>query len=205
MMETARAHLGIEGRQSKHKQKHRVLLTDGSRSDPMYLHEHPSALLVPRMNVPTVHFRKHETEDLPPAISLWFTPMGQDMMERARKIGGEINLTRGLDASEFYRFIAKIAHSFAIAELGFTFHPYLLNLIELRPPLFASHFIGGHVGENRAPGLTLHEIEFSPSLVGPAGDELIMVRIRLFASLGAPDHYAVVGSRWPESHSAPAQ
>src|SRR5208282_4895981 len=117
------------------------------------------------------------------------TPMGANIMERAKKIGKDINLTRGLSALEFYRRIAKIAHSFAIAELGFTFVPYLINLIEATPPLFASHLVGGGLGDNPPPSENLHEIEFVQSLDGPVGDELLMVRVQLFACLGMPNHY----------------
>jgi hypothetical protein len=198
MMETARDHLGLRGRQKiKGRNKLRVLFSDGSRSEPLPLHEHPSALIIPRMPVPTVYFKKHETEDLPPAVQINVTPMGKDIIERAKKLKKEINLTRGLSALQFYRLIAKIAHSFAVAELGFTFEPYLINLIEANPPLFASHLVGGGLADDPSPGFDLHEIEFAPSIEGPIGDELIMVRVRLFANLGGPNHYAVVGSRWP--------
>jgi hypothetical protein len=201
MMETARDHMGLRGRQKiKGRNKLRVLFNDGTRSEPIPLHEHPSALIIPVMPVPTVYFKSHETEDLPPAVRISITAMGQDIMERARKIGKEINLTRGLSALQFYRLIAKIAHSFAIAELGFTFEPYLINLIETKPPMFASHLVGGGLVDDPPPGTHLHEIDFAPSLEGPVGDELIMVRVRLFANLGGPNHYAVVGSRWRNSH-----
>jgi hypothetical protein len=150
---------------------------------------------MPKMPVPTVYFNRHETEDLPPAVQMCLTPMGADLIERAKRLRKQINLTRGLSALEFYRLIAKIAHSFAVAELGFTFEPYLINLIEAKLPMFASHLIGGEFSDSPPPSTNLHEIEFVKSLDGPVGDELLMVRIRLFAYLGMPNHYAVVGSR----------
>jgi hypothetical protein len=198
MMETARDHLGLRGRQKiKKRDKLRVLLTDGTRSELLPLQDHPSALIIPRMPVPTVYYKKHQTEDLPPAVQITITPMGNDILERAKRLGREVNLTRGLSALQFYRLIAKISHSFAVAELGFTFSPYLINLIEANSPMFASHFVGGGFADLPSAGNTLHEIEFVPSLEGPVGDELLMVRVRLFANMiGTPNHYAVVGSRW---------
>ena len=197
--------MGLRGRQKiKGRNKLRVLLADGSRSEPLSLEDHPSALIIPRMPVPTIYYKRHETEDLPPAVQISITPMGNDIIAKARRIGKEINLTRGLSALQFYRLIAKIAHSFAVAELGFTFAPYLINLIEANPPMFASHFVGGSFDDNPAPANDLHEIEFAPSLEGPVGDELLMVRIRLFANLGTPNHYAVVGSRWRPGHTSRA-
>jgi hypothetical protein len=204
MMETARDHLGLRGRQKiKKRDKLRVLLKDGSRSEPLPLKDHPSALIIPRMPVPTVYYKKHETEDLPPAVQITITPMGNDILERAKRLGREVNLTRGLSAFQFYRLIAKIAHSFAVAELGFTFAPYLINLIEANPPIFASHLVGGGFVDIPTAANTLHEIEFAPSIEGPVGDELLLVRVRLFANLpGTPNHYAVVGSRWRPARGA---
>jgi hypothetical protein len=197
MMETARDHLGLPGRHKmKYRARHRVLLADGGRSEQIPLDEHPSALIIPKMPLPTVYLRMHQTEDPPPAVQITVTPMGKNFIENAKRIGKHINLTRGLSALEFYRLIAKIAHSFAVAELGFTFAPYLINLIEAKPPMFASHLVGGGLGDDTPAGDTLHEIEFAPSIDGPRGDELITVRVRLFASTGGPNHYAVVGSRW---------
>jgi hypothetical protein len=195
MLETARYHLGLKRRQKLKRSKLRVLLADGSKSEPIPIENHPSALIMPVMPPPNAYIRVRETEDLPPALAVSLTPMGQDIMERAKRLGVDINLTRGLSALEFYRLIAKIAHSFAMAELGPTFSPYLINLIETNPPMFASHLIGSGLGDPPPPSDRLHEIEFAPSLDGPVGDELIQVRIRLFANLGFANHYAIVGSR----------
>jgi hypothetical protein len=197
MMETARYHMGLRGRNKfKNRDRLRALLSDGSYSHPIPLADHPSALIMPVMPPPTVYAGIHETEDLPPAVRISITPMGTDILERAKKLGKEVNLTRGLSALTFYRLIAKIAHSFAVAELGRTFAPYLINLIEAKSPMFASHLIGGGLGDDPPPSEQLHEIEFVPPLAGPKNDELLRVRIRLFASLGCPNHYAIVGSRW---------
>jgi hypothetical protein len=115
------------------------------------------------------------------------------MVERAKRLGKPVNLTKGLLASEFYRFIAKIAHSYAVAELGRTFGPALLNLINLKSPTFASHFIGGGLGDNPQPTKHLHEVEFLPLTRGINGREFIRVRIQLFSNFGMPNHYAIVG------------
>lgn len=197
MMETARYHMGLRGR---HKQKQRdklpVLIADGNEVKSVPIADHPSALIMPIMPPPTAYIGIHETEDLPPAVYVSITPMGKQMLENARKIGKDINLTRGLNALEFYQLIAKIAHSFAIAEIGQTFAPYLINLIEGRAPMFASHLVGSGIGDPPAPSNSLHEVDFAKSLPGPKGDELLQVRVRLFANLGMPNHYAIVGSRW---------
>jgi|SRR5271165_6961610 len=196
-MDTARYHMGLRGRNKfKNRTKLRALMVDGSNSDPIPIEDHPSALIIPVMPPPTIYSGMHETEDIPAARGMSITPMGADLLERAKKLGKDVNLTRGISALAFYRLIAKIAHSFAVAELGQTFAPYLINLIEGEIPMFASHFIGSGLGDNPPPSDQLHELEFAPSLVGPKNDELLQVRVRLFANLGCPNHYAVVGSRW---------
>jgi hypothetical protein len=117
------------------------------------------------------------------------------MVERAKRLGKSVNLTKGLIASEFYRFIAKIAHSYATAELGRTFVPVLLNLINLESPTFASHFIGGGIGDEPKSTKHLHEVEFMPLMRGINGREFIRVRIQLFSNFAMPNHYAIVGFR----------
>lgn len=200
MMETARHHMGLRGRQ---KQKNRdrlpviISATGEVRSIPVS--DHPSALIMPIMPPPTAYIQMHETEDLPPAVRIIISPVGKDMIEKAKRIGCDINLTRGLSALSFYQLIAKISHSFAVAELGRTFEPYLINLIEGKAPMLASHLVGSGLDDSPDPSDCLHEIEFAPSLNGPKGDELIQVRVRLFANLGMPNHYAIVGSRWKRS------
>jgi hypothetical protein len=59
--------------------------------------------------------------------------------------------------------------------------------------MFADHFVGTGLGDDpRAPHL--HEVRFvSPLKQGPF--EMLVVRIRLFASLSMPTHYAVSGAR----------
>jgi hypothetical protein len=94
----------------------------------------------------------------------------------------------------FYRFIAKIGHAFTAAELGPNgFTPTLLNLIQGQPPMFAAHYVGSGL-TNDPPSSHMHEIGFSKPL-RPEDAAMIVVRIRLFANLDMPTHYAVTGMR----------
>jgi hypothetical protein len=194
MIGTARYHLGLRGRQKfKRRDRLPVLTDDGIQSVPIA--DHPSALIMPKMPPPTIYYTPHRTEDLPLAVRICITPVGKDMMERAKRIGKSVNLTKGIIALDFYRFIAKIAHSYASAELGRTFEPFLINLINCETPTFASHLIGGGIGDDPPKSEYLHEIEFIPPMRGSNGKELLRVRIRLFSNLGMPNHYAFVGAR----------
>jgi hypothetical protein len=47
-----------------------------------------------------------------------------------------------------------------MAELGYTFAPYLINLIEGKLPMFASHLVGSGIGDPPPPSDKLHDIGF---------------------------------------------
>ena len=85
--------MGLKGRQKiKLRDRLPVLTDEGALSVP--IGEHPSALIVPKMPIPTIYYMPHQTEDLPPAVRICLTPMAKDMMERARKLGKPINLSK---------------------------------------------------------------------------------------------------------------
>ena len=95
-----------------------------------------------------------------------------------------------LDTNALCRVLAKTAHSYAVAELGLGgFSPLLLPLIlgdGADPGRY--RYVGGQL-HTSPPGTSLHEIGFED---GDAG--YLVVKIRLFASLGAPVYRVVVGT-----------
>ena len=65
------------------------------------------------------------------------------------------------------------------------------GLIRGQPPMHADHFVGSGIGPFEPPPARndiLHELSFVPQSL-----DLIVVRLRLFAGLDMPTHYAVVG------------
>lgn len=95
----------------------------------------------------------------------------------------------------FLRMLAKIAHAFAVAELGWrqfeTFTP-LLNEIILETSSQVSHFIGCISDARGAP----HELHWlSGQSVVQTDTEYLVVDICLFASMRAPVFRAIVGKR----------
>ena len=92
------------------------------------------------------------------------------------------------DASTFGRVLAKIAHSYAVAMLGLgNFKSFLPALILTRGgPL--SYYVG--CGIKSEPSEWLHEIG-----IVPWDDNLIVVRIRLFANYDMPTYMIVAGQR----------
>lgn len=95
--------------------------------------------------------------------------------------------TTSLDTDALCRVLAKIAHSYAVTELGLEgFVPALRSFILGR---VNDHFrlVGGEL-QTAPPTANFHEIGLE---VDGAGR--VIVRIRLFANLGAPVYRVVVG------------
>ena len=91
--------------------------------------------------------------------------------------------------SEFCQMLAKIGHSFVVAEFGIdTFRPFLIPHILKSELADCDRFIGG-LNQDEVPSNNLHEL----SIVNAEKDTLVIVRIRLLARLGTPTYYVVVG------------
>jgi hypothetical protein len=114
--------------------------------------------------------------------------------------------TAGVKASikpqQFSRFLAKIAHSYAVAQLRLEgFSPLLLDLIHQRNTQNAPELVGSE--EDTPPPSTgvLHELSLVPN------NEFVVVRIRLFASSSAggvamPVYLVVAGTRAAKSDAS---
>ena len=92
----------------------------------------------------------------------------------------------------FCRMLGKIGHSYAVAEFGYKgFTPFLPAAILGRAPWQFGYFVGGHADLEPASKF-ISEVGHG---IVPAADgrAFIVVRIRLFADLGAPTFYVVAG------------
>jgi hypothetical protein len=97
--------------------------------------------------------------------------------------------------------LAKIAHSFTVAEVGLgNFLPLLPNFIFGDFYKWRFHYIGGHSGLEPPSG-ALHEISIEP--ITAENWPYLVVRLRLFANLGSPT-YRIVAGEWL-SASKPAE
>lgn len=96
-------------------------------------------------------------------------------------------------APPFFRMLAKIAHAFAVAEMGVeVFQPFLVPIILRDETANSVQYIGGISGtEPAAEGL--HELALVPQL-GPSED-VVAVRVRLLAPLETPTYFVAVGRR----------
>jgi hypothetical protein len=125
-----------------------------------------------------------------------FAGVTSDFQIRVRKLGGlQIRLGGGITAEPFGRMLAKIAHAYTVAEIGLSsFEPCLRPCIIGSPPFdnILKRFVGSALLEEPR-GKQNHEIELLKR-TGYYGQELFVVRIRLFAKFGMPSHYVVSGN-----------
>ena len=92
----------------------------------------------------------------------------------------------------FQRMLAKIGHSFAVAEMGIgAFIPLLPKAIIDEEPWQSNHLVGGYPDEV-PPSSYTNEIGLRHR-TSVDGRPFIVVQIRLFGNLGAPVYYVVVG------------
>lgn len=91
---------------------------------------------------------------------------------------------------EFCQLLGKIAHSFAVGELGYNgFEPLLLKVIVKNDLSESDSFIGS-LENDEPPSNHLHEISLGSSSKG-----YIVVRVRLLAKLGSPTYFVIVGKK----------
>ena len=101
--------------------------------------------------------------------------------------------TATLNIEPFCLTIAKVAHSFAIAELGsHAFEPFLGDVIRTKDVSNRAEFMGGGEG-NEPPSANLHDVEIATDI--GTDPSIVTVRVRLFAVLGTPTYYVTVGRR----------
>jgi hypothetical protein len=98
-----------------------------------------------------------------------------------------------LDTYKFCQFLAKIAHCFAVDVLGDGFTPLLLDVIREEARSTRYDLIGGARNDDHSENL--HELALIRQRAG--GVDYALVRIRLFANLGAPTYLVVAGSLPP--------
>ncbi len=106
---------------------------------------------------------------------------------------GNIDYGNRLYQQDFGRMLAKIGHSYAVAELGeSTFEPYLNNIIRGIAPYYLPYYIGG-VLQNADVATDLHEISIFDDIF-TKDRRLVIVRIRLFAAFNTPAYFVVPGA-----------
>lgn len=129
----------------------------------------------------------------PPTIQhkAWIKGFDRNSIEEPEKFGG-IGYKAGESSPMLLaQMLAKIAHSYAVAEMGLnTFTPLLQDFI-LGKRLRLNEFVGGNM--NETPPLPIRNALNIRRVIEVDGREYIAVDIRLFADQGAPEYYVLAG------------
>lgn len=157
--------------------------------------EHPTAIPLLGFGTPGILMGQlapdAEAEML---VNVVIIGLGEDHLTNVQKIiprGGTIY--ERIRPVDFGRMLAKIAHSYAIAELGLkSFNHLLLEFILERTPFDGNYLVGGDLS-NLPPSdpHNLHELKWrwEDTILG----RFLIVGIRLFACFGGPQYYVVTG------------
>jgi hypothetical protein len=158
---------------------------------------HPKLLLMPHYGAPNI------VSGLPPErcnlSGVWFHYFKDSGLTPTdlKAQGHEGAYSPPLDTVSFAQFLAKIAHAFAVSQVGFrAFKPFLCEALRTdfgKKGVWAEryHFVGGRP-DNYPASSALHELGIL--LTKPIDKWLVVVRIRLFACLGAPIYLVAVGA-----------
>lgn len=122
--------------------------------------------------------------------------IGEEIHKHIRPEGQRVKIGT-INISYFRRMLAKIAHSYAVANLGLSaFRPLLPDLV-LGRSATESYLVGGDVSiPTRETEPFLHHVYLQNCLTG--GVEYILVAIHLFAVIGMPRYHVVVGEKLKE-------
>jgi hypothetical protein len=127
-------------------------------------------------------------------ISIATLPLFGERLNRlkAKSQAREVSFNPEFHIDHLGRMLAKIAHGYAVGELGYgSFRPLLLDIILGRQPLYISHYVGGLRDQEIPQGSDLHEIEIDNTDLGKG--RYVVVRIQLFADRKLPEYYVVAG------------
>lgn len=94
-------------------------------------------------------------------------------------------------AEDYLRFVAKIAHAYAVAVFGFDAFEHLLPPIVRCRDNAVSYLVGGDpIIAPPVPDGAAVRIDFGHPI---EGSNLLLAKVRLFEFLGTPEHLVVVG------------
>ena len=187
------------GFHSSHPKKGKVKIPARIGEDPPVIlelarHELPGYIGLFKTPPPTMFFGAWPRPD---SVSLWQFWSDMKWPKNTVFSSGQLH------CETYYRALAKVAHSYAVAELGLgNFEPYLPPVIgniccpntgdPIRDPFRYIGCIGQIADENYPSEECLHRLDFE---CWETDKGLFMVlRMRLLAYIGAPEYHAVVGS-----------
>lgn len=185
------------GRGAPHERPGRVgVLTpagDFERWQSVGRDDFPYALWFPEYGVPAFVTGQPALPALP--LINQHTYIAPDYEAKMARMAGAVTFGT-FEPSVLAREIAKIAHGIVVAELGLDgFDPFLVPLILGQDPLLNRYFGG--------TGARLRSSDLHAATITRRPDGILLVRVCLFASLGAPTFMVVAGRARPQANSEP--
>ena len=177
----------------------------GKLSDPLQavpINDHPSSIVMFEFGLTGITLGFPETGKFDVKISL--VPVVTDFWERVRRTRSQVFSNDGGASPQYFaRMLAKIAHAYAVAEIGADkFTPLLLDqILGTRAPRIGHLF--GSERFNKPATKELHELSWDKETLSD-GRAFYVVKIRLFACYGAPTHRVVVGEVLEPSQVPPS-
>jgi hypothetical protein len=189
-----RAQLNFPSKRTlKNRIKKFTMTFDGIRRK-IHQDEYPGMVISFVNGLPGILLGAPKSDDYSGGIAMATLPgFGERLNHLREKFRAkEVAFNPDFDIVHLGRMLAKIAHSYAVAELGYgAFRPLLLDIILNRPPLHISHYVGGIRDQEIPVGNDLHEIEIDKTGLGR--DQYVVVKIQLFADRQLPVYYVVAG------------
>jgi hypothetical protein len=151
--------------------------------------DHPNLTTVIKWRPPEIYFHgRPDDSGITDALMDGFSD--DQMWKKAKNVAKTTRKSRislnqgGLAPDDFARFLAKIGHSFAVAERGLLgFKPFLLNAVLNKRPMYLSYYVGTSVigTEPLPPAPDVHEINIREEQINRRN--LLVVRVQLFADI----------------------
>lgn len=200
----ARHHMGVRGAREPRARRKRLPVwierNDRSEFGKLEVADHPLLIMLYAFNAPDILLGLPPPTSDRPRDGRWWFYRDQNFAQKLARFGAKsFAVTGKANMGCFMQMIAKIGHSFAVAELGLEkFQPLLPSVILGTPDETMRHLIGGSV-DPVPPTSALHEVSLLKKTVVTKTarldrvEEFWVARIRLFAKLGAPVYFAVVG------------
>lgn len=149
----------------------------------------PAVCVLPELNAPRIFASADASPGWTGSFWFWQEEMALPTLNSSIAGRGGLHVAE-VNPTLFARFLAKIAHGYAVAHLGMDgFRPYLPPVI-LRDTEDPFRYVGGYLEPPPNPG-ALHQVTQGYAEIN--GAKYVLVRIRLFALLGAPEYVVVAG------------
>jgi hypothetical protein len=185
-----RVHLGI--RRKKRKRSEETIKIQGKVNDKdvevdLPLARVPVVLFFVLLESPEILIDR--PANFSPMRGAWFIHLNADKV--LTPAGFQSFASPVLDTFKFSQFLAKIAHGFAVDAFGDYFVPFLREIIRDKQLADQRYDLVGGKSEAEAASANLHELSAEWRVVNDV--TYAVVRIRLFANLGAPTYFVVAG------------